>query len=77
MNNPKSYTMTEIIRVVYLSMFSSGPYGKWPSYHLYDFSFYLRFKIELEHIFADTVYPSLKEEEEDVLQTAIYKIRNE
>ena len=59
-------------------MFSSGPYGKWLSYHLNDFSFYLRFKIELEHIFADTVYPSLKEEEEeDVLQTAIYKIRNE
>ena len=77
MNNPKSYTITEIIKKGYLSMFSSGPYGKWPSYHLYDFSFYLRFKIELEHIFADTVYPSLKEEEEDVLQTAIYKIRNE
>ena len=77
MNNPKSYTITEIIKKGYLSMFSSGPYGKWFSYHSYDFSFYLRFKIELEHIFADTVYPSLKEEEEDVLQTAIYKIRNE
>ena len=77
MNNPKSYTITEIIKKGYISMLSSGPYGKWLSYHLYDFSFYLRFKIELEHIFADTVYPSLKEEEEDVLQTAIYKIRNE
>ena len=65
------------MRVGYFSMFSSGPYAKWLWYHSYDFSFDHRFKIELKHIFADTVYPSLKEEEEDVLQTAIYKIRNE
>ena len=77
MNNSKSQTIRKKMRVGYFSMFSSGSYGKWLSYHLNDFSFYLRFKIELEHIFADTVYPSLKEEEEDVLQTAIYKIRNE
>ena len=48
------------MRVGYPSIFSPGPYGKWLSHHLYDFSFYHRFKIELEHIFADTVYPSIK-----------------
>ena len=52
--------MREKIRVGYLSMFSSGPYGKWLSYHLYGFSFYHRFKIGVEHIFADTVYSSIE-----------------
>ena len=69
--------MREKIRVGYLSMFSSGPYGKWLSYHLYGFSFYHRFKIGLEHILLTLYILLLKEEEEDVLHTAIYKIRNE
>jgi len=41
-------------------MFSSGPYGKLLSYHLYGFSFYHRIKIGVEHIFADTVYSSIE-----------------